>query len=44
MEELHDVVAEEWEATSVQLLSEIVKSMPERCKAVIAAAGDHTKY
>jgi len=44
MEELQDVVAEEWEATSVQLLSEIVKSMPERCKAVIAAAGDHTKY
>jgi len=44
MEELQDIVAEEWEATSAQFLSEIVKNMPERCKSVITAKGDHTKY
>ena len=44
MEELQDVVAEEWEKTSKQLLQELAHSMPERCQAVLDAKGDHTKY
>jgi transposase len=44
MEELQDIVAEEWAATSVEFLTKLAKSMPERCQAVIDAKGDHTKY
>jgi hypothetical protein len=44
MEELQDVVAEEWAATQVQTLTILIQSMPQRCQAVIDANGDHTKY
>ncbi len=44
MEELQDIVAEEWEKTPVDYLASLVHSMPERCQAVIDAKGDHTKY
>jgi transposase len=44
MEELQDIVADEWKATSVDSLRQLVHSMPERCQAVIDANGDHTKY
>ena len=44
MEELQDIVAEEWAATSPKLLCTLAQSMPARCKAVIDAHGDHTKY
>jgi hypothetical protein len=44
MEQLQDVIAEEWAATSIALLAKLARSMPERCQAVIEAKGDHTKY
>ena len=44
MEELQDVIAEEWAATPVDFLEKLARSMPKRCKAVIKARGDHTKY
>jgi hypothetical protein len=42
MEELQDRVAEEWEATPIEYLAELARSMPERCQAVIDAKGQHT--
>lgn len=44
MEELQDIVAEQWKETSTDLLRELARSMPQRCQAVIDANGDHTKY
>ena len=44
IEELQDVIAEEWAATDVNFLRKLARSMPERCQAVIDARGDHTKY
>ena len=44
MEELQDIVAEEWKNTDKELLSKLARSMPERCQAVIDAKGDHTKF
>ena len=44
MEELQDVVAEEWERTSLDLLRTLAHSMPARCQAVIDAKGGHTTY
>jgi transposase len=44
MEQLQDVVAEEWAATSTDLLAKLAHSMPKRCKAVIDAQGGHTHY
>src|SRR3954469_10559809 len=44
MEELQDIVAEEWKKTDKELLRSLVRSMPERCQAVIDAKGDHTSF
>jgi len=44
MEELQDIVAEEWKETDKELLRKLARSMPERCQAVIDARGDHTKF
>jgi hypothetical protein len=44
IEQLQDVIAEEWEATDVNLLHKLARSMPDRCQAVIDAKGDHIKY
>ena len=44
MEELQDVVAEEWKNTDKDLLRTLARSMPERCQAVIDAQGDHTRF
>jgi transposase len=44
VEELQNVIAEEWERTSQALLRKLARSMPKRCQAVIDAHGDHTKY
>ena len=41
---LQDAVAEEWDNIDPQHLRNLVASMPERCAAVIAAEGWHTKY
>jgi hypothetical protein len=37
MEQLQDVVAEEWAVTSTDLLVKLAHSMPKRCKLVIEA-------
>ena len=44
MEELQDIVAEEWKRTDKKLLRLLARSMPERCQAVIDAKGDHTRF
>jgi hypothetical protein len=44
MEQLQDIIAEEWEATPRDLFARLVESMPARCQAVIDANGEHTKY
>jgi hypothetical protein len=44
VEQLQDVIAEEWAATPTDLLAKLAHSMPKRCKAVIEAKGGHTNY
>jgi transposase/uncharacterized coiled-coil protein SlyX len=44
MEELQDIVAEQWKETDTELLRKLARSMPERCQAVIDAHGDHTSF
>jgi transposase len=44
MEELQDIVAEQWKKTPKKLLRTLARSMPKRCQAVIDAKGDHTKF
>jgi transposase len=44
METLQDVVAEEWTATPLDFLRTLAHSMPKRCKAVIEARGEHTRF
>jgi uncharacterized coiled-coil protein SlyX len=44
MEELQDIVAEEWKKTKKAFLRKLARSMPARCQAVIDAKGDHTKF
>jgi hypothetical protein len=44
MEELQDIVAEEWASTPLEFLTNLAHSMPACCKAVIDAKGNHTKY
>jgi DDE superfamily endonuclease len=44
MEELQDVIAEEWQNTPTDLLTKLAHSMPKRCLAVIAAHGDHIHF
>ena len=44
MEELQDIVAEEWKETDPEYLRSLARSMPKRCQAVIDAKGDHTKF
>ena len=44
MEELQDIVAEQWKETVKELLRKLARSMPERCQAVIDAHGDHTAF
>jgi hypothetical protein len=42
--ELQDVIAAEWDKVDSDLMRKLAHSMPERCAAVIAAEGWHTKY
>jgi transposase/uncharacterized coiled-coil protein SlyX len=44
MEELQDIVAEQWKETDKESLSKLARSMPERCQAVIDVHGDHTAF
>jgi transposase len=44
LDELQNVLAEEWEKTPKSLLIKLAHSMPKRCLDVIAAHGDHIHY
>ena len=41
---LREAVAEAWNAVTDEQVRELIRSMPERCQAVIDAQGGHTKY
>ncbi len=42
--ELWERVQIEWDKLGAKDCQNIIKSMPDRCKAVIRAKGGHTKY
>jgi hypothetical protein len=42
--ELRIALREAWEAIPPNFLQDLLKSMPERCRAVIEAGGGHTKF
>jgi len=44
VEELQDVIAEEWEKIPKELLTKLAHSMVKRLELVIAAKGDHIHY
>ena len=44
IEELQDLVVDEWNNIEQKQLQELASSMPRRCAAVVAANGWHTKY
>jgi hypothetical protein len=44
LEELKQIIIDEWNNTSALLLSKLVASMPKRCKAIIDNHGHKTKY
>jgi transposase len=44
IDELKQFIAEEWNNTSALLLSKLVASMPNRCKAIVDNHGHKTKY
>jgi transposase len=41
---LRDIIREAWDQITVEQLRYLIHSMPERCRAVIAANGMYTKY
>jgi transposase len=41
---LREVVHEAWESVTTERIRELIREMPERCKAVIEAQGGHIKY
>lgn len=43
-DQLRSIVQEAWDPISIELLTELLNSMPDRCLAVIEAEGGHTKY
>ncbi len=44
IDELKQVITQEWNNTSGLMLSKLVASMPKRCKAIVENAGHKTKY
>ncbi len=44
LDELQNVLAEEWQKTPLDFLTKLAHSMPKRCLDVIAAGGDHIHY
>ena len=42
--EVQQYLLEEWEKLDLEDFRKYIESMPERCKAVIAANGGHTKW
>jgi hypothetical protein len=44
LEELKMIIQDEWKKTNVNILSNLVASMPKRCKAIVDNHGHQTKY
>ncbi len=44
MEELQDVISDEWDKTGSEPLQTLASSMPARCAAIMEAQEWHTKY
>ena len=44
LDELQDAIAKEWDLIDPEFMRKLARSMPDRCAAVIAAEGSHTKY
>jgi hypothetical protein len=44
VDELQDVLAEEWSNTPAERLHKLAHSMPQRCRDVIEVNGDHTRH
>jgi hypothetical protein len=44
LSELRIALREAWDAIPADFLHDLLKSMPERCRAVIEAGGGHTKF
>jgi hypothetical protein len=44
LSELRIALREAWDAIPASFLQGLLKSMPERCRAVIEAGGGHTKF
>ena len=43
-DELQEAVTEEWKNTSTDFIRKLARSMPQRCRLVIEAKGDHIHY
>ncbi|KAJ4430763.1 hypothetical protein ANN_19354 [Periplaneta americana] len=41
---LHNVLPQEWEQLSAELLNHLIEGMPQRCDACVAMKGNHTPY
>jgi hypothetical protein len=44
LDELFEIVKEEWNSIPVEFFRNLIRSMPRRCAAVYANKGGHTKY
>jgi hypothetical protein len=44
IDQLQDVILDEWEKVSIDSIVKLIESMPKRVQAVIAANGDHIPY
>jgi hypothetical protein len=44
LDEIRRQVVEVWEAIEPQVLEDLLQTMPQRCRDVIAANGMHTKW
>jgi transposase len=43
-DQLREIVKEAWDSITIEVLRDLIESMPARCQAVIDAKGGHTKY
>lgn len=42
--DVYEALFKEWQAMRIDIIEELVESMPKRCKAVMESKGYHTKY
>lgn len=44
LQDLHIALHEEWNLLSIELLNNLITSMPRRCESCVAVRGNHTPY